>query len=130
MNGRTSSTSLDRDLMKSTYLCPLILALGLAAACSKKEAAEESAPAPAPAAAAAEGGAPAPAAAAPAAAPEAKRNWDEVVAEVARIRAMRPLPDDKRTRMLQLQDELMGAANSDPAAREAWNNLSRIINGR
>ncbi len=116
--------------MKSTYLCPLILALGLATACSKKEAAEESAPAPAPAAAAAEGGAPAPAAAAPAAAPEAKRNWDEVVAEVARIRAMRPLPDDKRTRMLQLQDELMGAANSDPAAREAWNNLSRIINGR
>jgi hypothetical protein len=53
-----------------------------------------------------------------------------VVAEVARIRAMRPLPDDKRTRMLQLQDELMAASNSDPTAREAWANLSRIINGR
>ena len=70
----------------------------------------------------------APAEAAPA--PEAKRNWDAVVAEVARIRAMRPLPDDKRTRMLQLQDELMAASNSDPTAREAWANLSRIINGR
>ena len=117
--------------MKPTFLWPLLLALGLVTACSKKEAAEDAAPAPAPAAAA-EGGAAAPAAAEapPAAAPEAKRNWDEMVAEVARIRAMRPIPDDKRTRMLQLQDELMGAANSDPAAREAWNNLSRIINGR
>ena len=66
--------------------------------------------------------------AAPAAEP--KRNWDAVVAEVARIRAMRPLPDDKRARMLQLQDELMAASNSDPAAREAWANLSRIINNR
>lgn len=70
----------------------------------------------------------APAEAAPA--PEAKRNWDAVVAEVAKIRAMRPLPDDKRARMLQLQDELMAASNSDPSAREAWANLSRIINGR
>ncbi|MEY4691620.1 MAG: hypothetical protein RIT19_1945 [Verrucomicrobiota bacterium] len=126
------SVSLLRKPMKPTFLWPLILALGLVTACSKKEAAEDSAPAPAPAAAAESGAtAPAGAAAAPAApAPEAQRNWDQVVAEVARIRAMRPIPDDKRTRMLQLQDELMGAANSDPVAREAWNNLSRIINGR
>jgi hypothetical protein len=40
------------------------------------------------------------------------------------------LPDDKRARMLQLQDELMAASNSDPASREAWANLSRIINNR
>jgi hypothetical protein len=101
--------------MKQAY-CLLLLSLGLVAACSKKE---EDASAAAPAA---------PAEAAPAAEP--KRNWDAVVAEVARIRAMRPLPDDKRARMLQLQDELMAASNSDPAAREAWANLSRIINNR
>jgi hypothetical protein len=115
--------------MKQAY-CLLLLSLGLVAACSKKEEdTSASAPAePAPAAAAAEAAPAAPAEAAPA--PEAKRNWDAVVAEVARIRAMRPLPDDKRARMLQLQDELMAAANSDPAAKEAWANLSRIINGR
>lgn len=115
--------------MKKAYC--LLLLVTLAAACSKKEE-DTSASAPAPAApAAAEAGAPAaaaPAETAPAAEP--KRNWDNVVAEIARIRAMRPIPDDKRTRMLQLQDELMAAANSDPAASEAWNNLSRIINGR
>jgi flagellar basal body L-ring protein FlgH len=107
--------------MKQGY-CLLLLSLGLVAACSKKE---EAASAPAPAE-------PAPTAAAAEAAPaaEPKRNWDAVVAEVARIRAMRPLPDDKRARMLQLQDELMAASNSDPAAREAWANLSRIINNR
>lgn len=117
--------------MKPTLSLLLVLSLGLATACSKKakEDASASAPAAAEAAAPADAGGGAPAApAAPAA--EAKRNWDDVVAEVARIRAMRPLTDDKRTRMLQLQDELMAAANSDPAAREAWNNLSRIINGR
>jgi hypothetical protein len=116
--------------MKQGY-CLLLLSLGLVAACSKKEEdASASAPAePAPAAAAAAEAAPAaPAEAAPAAEP--KRNWDAVVAEVARIRAMRPLPDDKRARMLQLQDELMAASNSDPAAKEAWANLSRIINNR
>ena len=107
--------------MKQGY-CLLLLSLGLVAACSKKE---EAASAPAPAE-------PAPTAAAAEAAPaaEPKRNWDAVVAEVARIRAMRPLPDDKRARMLQLQDELMAASNSDPAAQEAWANLSRIINNR
>ena len=115
--------------MKQGY-CLLLLSLGLVAACSKKEEdASASAPATAaPVAAAAEAAPAAPAEAAPAAEP--KRNWDTVVAEVARIRAMQPMPDDKRTRMLQLQDELMAAANSDPAAREAWANLSRIINGR
>jgi hypothetical protein len=115
--------------MKQGY-CLLLLSLGLVAACSKKEeAASASAPAePAPTAAAAEAAPAAPAEAAPAAEP--KRNWDAVVAEVARIRAMQPMPDAKRTRMLQLQDELMAASNSDPAAREAWANLSRIINGR
>jgi hypothetical protein len=116
--------------MKHGY-CLLLLTLGLITACSKKdEDASASAPAPAAPVAAEGGAAPAaaPAEAAPAA--EAKRDWDAVVAEVARIRAMRPLPDDKRTRMLQLQDELMAASNSDPAAREAWANLSRIINGR
>ena len=115
--------------MKQGY-CLLLLSLGLVAACSKKEEAA-SAPAaaePAPAAAAAEAAPAAPAEAAPAAEP--KRNWDAVVAEVARIRAMRPLPDDKRARMLQVQDELMAASNSDPAAQEAWANLSRIINNR
>jgi len=113
--------------MKQGYC---LLLLGLVAACSKKEeAASASAPAePAPTAAAAEAAPAAPAEAAPAAEP--KRNWDAVVAEVARIRAMQPMPDAKRTRMLQLQDELMAASNSDPAAREAWANLSRIINGR
>lgn len=115
--------------MKQGY-CLLLLSLGLVAACSKKEEdASASAPAePAPTAAAAEAAPAAPAEAAPAAEP--KRNWDAVVAEVARIRAMRPLPDDKRARMLELQDELMAASNSDPAAREAWANLSRIINNR
>ena len=115
--------------MKQAY-CLLLLSLGLVAACSKKEEdASASAPAePAPVAAAAEAAPAAPAEAAPAAEP--KRNWDAVVAEVARIRAMRPLPDDKRARMLQLQDELMAASNSDAAAREAWANLSRIINNR
>lgn len=120
--------------MKHSFAWLLILALGLATACSKKaEEDASSAAAPAPAAAAAEetaGSPAAPAAAAPAAPAEAQRNWDQVVAEVVRIRAMRPIPDDKRTRMLQLQDELMAAANSDPAARDAWNNLSRIINQR
>lgn len=107
-----------------------MLSLGLVVACSKKEE-DASASAPAkevPAAAPAESAPAAAAEAAPAAEP--KRNWDAVVAEVARIRAMQPMPDDKRTRMLQLQDELMAASNSDPAAREAWANLSRIINGR
>lgn len=120
--------------MKHSFAWLLILALGSATACSKKaEEDASSAAAPAPAAAAAEetaGSPAAPAAAAPAAPAEAQRNWDQVVAEVVRIRAMRPIPDDKRTRMLQLQDELMAAANSDPAARDAWNNLSRIINQR
>jgi len=104
--------------MKHGY-CLLLLTLGLITACSKKdEDASASAPAPAAPVAAEGGAAPAaaPAEAAPAA--EAKRDWDAV------------LPDDKRTRMLQLQDELMAASNSDPAAREAWANLSRIINGR
>jgi len=114
--------------MKRT--CCLLLLVAWATACSKKEE-DASASAPAPAAPAAEAGtAAAPAPAEPAPAAEPKRNWDNVVAEIARIRAMRPLPDDKRTRMLQLQDELMAAAGSDPAASEAWNNLSRIINGR
>ena len=120
--------------MNVKYPCLLILALGLTAACSKKaedDSASTTPPAPAAGAtAAADAGAPAAAAAAPAAPAEAQRNWDQVVAEVVRIRAMRPIPDDKRTRMLQLQDELMAAASSDPAASEAWNNLSRIINGR
>ncbi|MCX6870629.1 MAG: hypothetical protein NTY84_08395 [Verrucomicrobia bacterium] len=117
--------------MKYEYCLLLLLSLGLVTACSKKD---KDASASAPAAAdpvAAETTPAAPSASAEAApAPEAKRNWDAVVAEVARIRAMRPLPDDKRTRMLQLQDELMAASNSDPAAREAWANLSRIINNR
>lgn len=119
--------------MNSTYPCLLILALGLTAACSKKaedDSASTTPPPPSAGAAAADAGAPAAAAAAPAAPAEAQRNWDQVVAEVVRIRAMRPIPDDKRTRMLQLQDELMAAANSEPAARDAWNNLSRIINQR
>jgi len=118
--------------MKTSFPWILVLCLGLSTACSKK-AEDESASAPAAPAAPTEDAAAAPAEAAAAAPPapaEAQRNWDQVVAEVARIRAMRPLPDDKRTRMLQLQDELMAAANSDPAAREAWNNLSRIINQR
>jgi len=118
--------------MKTSHPWILILCLGLASACSKK-ADDDSASAAKPPAAAATAGAAdpaAPAAAAPAAPAEAQRNWDQVVAEVARIRAMQPIPDDKRTRMLQLQDELMAAANSDPVAREAWNNLSRIVSGR
>lgn len=97
--------------MNPKYPCLLILALGLTAACSKKAEDDSASTTP-----------PTPA--------EAQRNWDQVVAEVVRIRAMRPIPDDKRTRMLQLQDELMAAANSEPAARDAWNNLSRIINQR
>ena len=114
--------------MKQAYC--LLLLVALATACSKKEE-DASASAPAPAAPAADAGAAAaPAPAEPAPAAEPKRNWDNVVAEIARIRAMRPMPDDKRTRMLQLQDELMAAANSEPAARDAWNNLSRIINQR
>ena len=117
--------------MKHEYCLLLLLSLGLVSACSKKdEDASASAPAAAAPAAAETAEAAAPAAAEAAPAPEAKRNWDAVVAEVARIRAMRPLPDDKRARMLQLQDELMAASNSDPAAREAWANLSRIINNR
>ena len=117
--------------MKREYCLLLLLSLGLVTACSKKDK-DDSASAPAAEAPAATETTPAaasaPAEAAPA--PEAKRNWDAVVAEVAKIRAMRPLPDDKRARMLQLQDELMAASNSDPSAREAWANLSRIINGR
>jgi len=119
--------------MNPKYPCLLILALGLTAACSKKaedDSASTTPPPPSAGAAAADAGAPAAAAAVPAAPAEAQRNWDQVVAEVVRIRAMRPIPDDKRTRMLQLQDELMAAANSEPAARDAWNNLSRIINQR
>jgi hypothetical protein len=117
--------------MKHEYCLLLLLSLGLVTACSKKDQADSASVPAAEAPAATEttpAAASAPAEAAPA--PEAKRNWDAVVAEVARIRAMRPLPDDKRTRMLQLQDELMAASNSDPTAREAWANLSRIINGR
>lgn len=118
--------------MKTSHPWILILCLGLASACSKKADDDSASAAKPPAAAAAAGAADpaAPAAAAPAAPAEAQRNWDQVVAEVARIRAMQPIPDDKRTRMLQLQDELMAAANSDPVAREAWNNLSQIVNGR
>lgn len=107
----------------------LLSVLGLGA-CSKKS---EEAPAAAPAAAAdAAPAEAAPAAAAPAAAEAApsKRDWNAVVAEVARLRMQRPLTDEKRARMLELQDELTAASTSDPAAREAYQNLSKIINGR
>lgn len=108
------------------------LVAGLAiSGCSKK--AEEEAPAAAPPAAAPEAAAApveSPAAApTPAEAQPAARDWDKVVTEILQLRRG-GITDEQRLRMLSLQDELSDAAVNDPAAREARNNLSRIINQR
>ena len=86
--------------MKSEYCLLLLLSLGLVSACSKKDK-DDSASAPAAEAPAATETTPAAASASAEAAPapEAKRNWDAVVAEVARIRAMRPLPEATTSRI-------------------------------
>lgn len=107
----------------------LLLALSLSA-CSKKEEEAPAAAAPAAAEAApAEAAAAAPEAA-PAEAAPSKRDWNAVVSEIAKIKMQRPMTDEKRARALELQDELTSAAASDPAAREAYQNLARILNGR
>ncbi len=64
-----------------------------------------------------------------AAAGESAKNWDSVVAEIVQLRRP-PMTDEKRVKMLALQDELSDATKTDAAAREAYQNLSRIINGR
>ena len=128
--------------LSSTLLVLLLATAG----CSKKEKASSEAPA-APAAAAparaakaaAEDGAYDPNAAANvpgatggktgAAAEGGGKNWDSVVAEIVALRRP-PMTDDKRSKMLALQDELSDAAKTDAAAREAYQNLARIINGR
>ena len=64
-----------------------------------------------------------------AAAGEGAKNWDAVVAEIAQLRSTQKTPA-QLDRMNALQDEIVGAINSDPRAREAYQNLSRIINKR
>jgi hypothetical protein len=107
----------------------LLLALSLAA-CGKKEEEAPAAAAPVAAEAAPTEDASAVPAAAPAEAAPSKRDWNAVVAEIAKIKLQRPMTDEKRARALELQDELTSAAASDPAAREAYQNLARILNGR
>jgi hypothetical protein len=96
-------------------------------ACSKKEQEQEATPPPAAVAEAPVESVEPPAAPAPVA---AKRDWNAVVTEIARLKMQRPLPEEKRERMLQLQDELTTAAASDPDAREAYSNLTKILTGR
>ncbi len=109
----------------------LVLILGLVGACSKKKTAAE-APAGVEATATAATDETPSAAAVVAAAPEVatKRDWDAVVKEVAQLKMQRSLTDEKRAHMFQLQDELTAAATSDPRARQAYQNLSQILNGR
>jgi hypothetical protein len=118
--------------MKSTRLALFLALIPVFGACSKKEEAAAPEAAPAADAAAADATATPAAEAAPAAAPaaEAKRDWNAVVAEIARLKMQRPLPEEKRLRMLELQDELTAASSSDAGAREAYQNLSKILNGR
>lgn len=133
--------------MKSSF--PILLILLVAAAgCSKKEPAAATTAEPAAAEAqprakakaAADDGAFDPNVAATVATTPAKgkkgaaegeggKNWDAVVAEIVQIRRS-PMTDEKRQRMLGLQDELGDAAKTDAAAREAYQNLSKLINGR
>ncbi len=114
--------------MRKSSLVVGVAALILFQACSKKEQEQEAATPPPATAEAPVESADAPAAApAPAA---AKRDWNAVVTEIARLKMQRPLPEEKRERMLQLQDELTAAAASDPDAREAYSNLTKILTGR
>lgn len=57
------------------------------------------------------------------------KNWDAVVAEIVQLRSRQRTPAQGE-RLIGLEDELVGALNSDPKAREAHQNLSRLINGR
>ena len=109
----------------------LVLILSLVGACSKKKASAEAPATAAETATASTDETPA-ATAAAAAAPEvaAKRDWDAMVKEVAQLKMQRSLTDEKRAHMFQLQDELTAAAASDPRARQAYQNLSQILNGR
>ncbi len=126
-----------------------VLLLGVVG-CSKKsaptDAAADSSPAPVaskrPAAAADDGAydpnsAAAQAGAAPVAEKKAAaaeggsgKNWDAVVAEIVQIRRTPQRSSAQIERMNALEDELVGAIKSDPQAREAHQNLSRILNGR
>lgn len=117
--------------------------------CSKKTAATDAAadasPAPVatkrPAAAADDGAydpnsAAAQAGAAPVAAKKAAaeggsgKNWDAVIAEIVQLRRTPQRSSTQTERLNALEDELISAVKSDPQAREAHQNLSRIINGR
>jgi len=59
----------------------------------------------------------------------AAKNWDAVVAEIVQLRAVNRTPAQTE-RLNSLQDEIVGAINSDPAAKEAYQNLARLINRR
>jgi len=58
------------------------------------------------------------------------QNWDAVVAEIVQLRGMAGRTSDQTQRLNTLQDEIVGAINTDPAAKEAYQNLSRLINRR
>ena len=127
-----------------------VLFLGVVG-CSKKSAATEAPAAESPApvatkrpaaaaddgaydpnAAAAQAGAAPAAAAKKAAAAEggSGKNWDAVIAEIVQLRRTPGRSSTQTERLNALEDELISAVKSDPAAREAHQNLSRIINGR
>jgi hypothetical protein len=122
--------ALNPNTSKSAIVAVVALLLAASSGCKKEAAEEAPAPAPVAAAPAAEDAAAAPAAAAePAAAPASTKNWDEVVAKIIRMRSV-PLTDEKRSEVLALEDELVAAAGSDPKAKEAYQNMSRILTGR
>lgn len=59
----------------------------------------------------------------------AAKNWDAVVAEIVQLRGINRTAAQTE-RLNSLQDEIVGAINSDPAAKEAYQNLARLINRR
>ena len=124
----------------------LILALLVVPACSKKakepETVAEQAPAtpvePAAAPAAGDGAfdpnvaatvAPTTAARGAKAQGAGGKNWDAVVGEIVQLRSIQR-SSTQTERMNALEDELMAAIETDPAAKEARQNLARIINKR
>lgn len=114
--------------MNPRSVVAFVLVSAILCGCGKKE---EEAPPPAPVAEtpAATPDAPAAAVAEEKAPATPQKNWDEYVTKIVKIRSG-VMTDEKRSEMLALQDELVAAAASDPKAREAYQNLSRIMTGR